>query len=315
VIAFRAGFGNRRAKQSLTRSSGESLKNARDAFRIWRKSRPFWGGLLVIVAAGEMLVSERAPLQVVTHIGTQGVAGYLIPTFMLLCGALLWFKPIDRSIHSLLAIFLALGSWITSDLGGYFVGMMVGVVGGALAFAWTTDEETASPDWFRSKPWIGLRSWAVDLIVRLHAQWHRIRKAAADRQDPLTLMNSLLSSPGFLKTLARAARRRLSSGRCTRSSGIQLNSIRRLKVGIRPHFSRIWRRPHRGGTATGRAVGAGQFALRSDQANIERSGHAARTRRGLGWHGVKIRLNLRERRRGIRPLWSRRVRNRRAVRR
>ena len=242
MIAFRAGSGNRRAKQSLTRSSGESLKNARDAFRVWRKSRPFWGGLLVIVAAGEMLVSERAPLQVVTHIGTQGVAGYLIPTFMLLCGALLWFKPIGRSIHSLITIFLALGSWITSNLGGYFVGMMVGVVGGALAFAWTTNEEPAMPDWFRSKPWIGLRSWGLDLIARLQGQWHRIRKAAADRRDALTLLNSLLSSSGFLKTLASAARDRPCSWRWTRFSGTRTISIGRLKSAISSQRSRTWRR-------------------------------------------------------------------------
>lgn len=241
MIAFRAGSGNGRAKQSLTRSSGESLKNARDAFRIWRKSRPFWGGLVVIVAAGEMLVSERAPFQVVTHIGTQGVAGYLIPTFMLLCGVLLWFKPIDRSIHSLIAIFLALGSWITSNLGGYFVGMMVGVVGGAMAFAWRTDEEPAMPEWFRSKPWIGLRLPGLDLIFRLQALWHRIRKAATDRQDPLARLNSLLSSLGFLKTLASAARRRLCSGHRTLSSAVQIITTGLLKAGRRSRISSIWR--------------------------------------------------------------------------
>jgi hypothetical protein len=209
---------------------------------MWRKSRPFWGGLLVVVAGGEILVSERAPLRVVTHIGTQGLAGYLIPTFLLLCGALLWFNPIDRSIHSLVAIFLALGSWITSNLGGYFVGMMVGVVGGALAFAWTTDETPASPNWFRGQPWIWLRSWGLDLIFRVKGQWHRNRKAAADRLDPLTLLNSLLSSPGYLKTIASAARHQLCSRRRTQSSGAQIISIGRLKSVIRSQSSRIWRR-------------------------------------------------------------------------
>jgi len=195
-----------------------------------------------MVAGGEMLVSERAPLQVVTHIGIQGLAGYVIPAFMLLCGTLLWFNPIDRSIHSLVAIFLALGSWITSNLGGYFVGMMVGVAGGALAFAWTTDAKQASPVWFRGKPWIGLRSWGLDLIFRLKGQWHRYRKAASDPQHPLTPPNSLLSSPRFLKTLASAARRRPRSGRRPRSSRVQITSTRRPKVGSRARIASIWRR-------------------------------------------------------------------------
>jgi hypothetical protein len=187
-----------------------------------------------------MLVSERAPIQVVTHIGTQGLAGYLIPAFMLLCGALLWFKPIDRSIHSLLAIFLAIGSWITSNLGGYFVGMMVGVVGGALAFAWTPDEKLASADWFRGKQWISLRIWGLDLIFRLKGQWSRYRKAAAHPQDPLTPLNPLLSSPRFLKTLASAARCRPRSVRRARSSGVQITPTGRLTAGSRSQSSSIW---------------------------------------------------------------------------
>jgi Family of unknown function (DUF6114) len=242
VIASRARSGNGRAKQNRIRSFGESLTNARHAFRIWRKSRPFWGGLLVIVAASEMLVSERAPLQVVTHIGTQGLAGYVIPAFLLLCGVLLWFNPIDRSIYALLAMFLSLGSWITSNIGGLFIGMVAGVIGGALAFAWRTDAEQASPRWLRAKPWIGLRSWGLGLIFRLQGQWHRIRKIAADRRHPLTLLNSLLSTLGFLKTLTRAARRRPFSWHGMRSSGIQIISTRWLKAGRRLLISSIWRR-------------------------------------------------------------------------
>src|SRR4029077_19984724 len=102
VMACRSGSGNGRPKQNPTRSTRESLAAARNAFRIWRRTRPFWGGLLVIVGAGEMLVSEQAPLRIVTHIGIQGLAAYLIPTFMLLCGSLLWVNPIDRIIYSLL---------------------------------------------------------------------------------------------------------------------------------------------------------------------------------------------------------------------
>jgi Family of unknown function (DUF6114) len=116
-----------------------------------------------------MLVSEQAPLPVVTHIGVQGMAGYLIPTFLALCGALLWLNPIDRLFYSLVAIFLALGSWITSNLGGFFLGMLVGVVGGALAFAWTTDAESASPGWLDER-WIALPTRRLVLMFRQTAQ-------------------------------------------------------------------------------------------------------------------------------------------------
>jgi hypothetical protein len=115
-----------------------------------------------------MLVSEQAPVPVVTHIGVQGLAGYLIPTFLALCGALLWLNPVDRLFYSLVAIFLALGSWITSNLGGFFLGMLVGVVGGAVAFAWTTDAEYESPGWFDQRR-IVLPTRRLVLMFRLKA--------------------------------------------------------------------------------------------------------------------------------------------------
>jgi len=115
-----------------------------------------------------MLVSEQAPLRIVTHIGIQGLAGYLIPAFMLLCGALLWLNPIDRIIYSLLALFLALGSWITSNLGGFFVGMVAGVVGGALAFAWTTEAEHGPPALPHGKQRIAFPMVGLVLIYRLN---------------------------------------------------------------------------------------------------------------------------------------------------
>jgi hypothetical protein len=161
------GSGNGRSEQGPTRSLGESLMIARHLFWIWRRSRPFWGGLLVIVGATEMLVSEQDPFPVVAHTGIQGWAGFLIPAHLLLFGFLLWLNPIDRTIYSLIAILLALWSWITSDLGGFFVGMLLGVIGGALAFAWTTDAKHGSPSRrVHGKQPIAMSSYRLDLTIR-----------------------------------------------------------------------------------------------------------------------------------------------------
>jgi hypothetical protein len=105
-------------------------------WRRWRQSRPFWGGLFVTAGGAVTLASERAPLPLMVHIGIQGVAGYLVPAVLLLCGLLLWFHPAQRTFYSILAVLLALGSWITSNLGGFFAGMLLGVLGGSLGFAW-----------------------------------------------------------------------------------------------------------------------------------------------------------------------------------
>jgi Family of unknown function (DUF6114) len=105
-------------------------------WRQWRHTRPFWGGVFVIAGGTVTLLSERAPLPLMVHIGVQGAAGYLVPLVLLLCGLLLWFNPAQRTFYSILAVLLALGSWITSNLGGFFAGMLLGVLGGSLGFAW-----------------------------------------------------------------------------------------------------------------------------------------------------------------------------------
>jgi uncharacterized protein DUF6114 len=187
VIADCAGSGNSRVEQRpAPRFPRKSLTTVRRAFRIWRRTRPFWGGLLVIVGASEMLVAERDPLPVVTHIGIQGVAGYLIPAFILLCGLMLWLVPIAWIYYSVLTIMLALGSWITSNLGGFFIGMLIDMVGGALAFAWTTDGDDGSSGWWiRSKPRIAPPSWAPELVTKLQPSHLATRSTAALDWQPV----------------------------------------------------------------------------------------------------------------------------------
>jgi hypothetical protein len=107
------------------------------AWRHWRRTRPFWGGLLILLGGAEILLSERLPIRILLHIGPEGVAGFLIPIVMIVCGFLLWFNPSQRLFYAIVAVLLSLGSWITSNLGGFIIGMLLGVVGASLAFGWT----------------------------------------------------------------------------------------------------------------------------------------------------------------------------------
>ncbi|MFI5891984.1 DUF6114 domain-containing protein [Actinoplanes sp. NPDC051513] len=121
----------------------------RSAFWRWRHARPFWGGLLVFLGGLEIFLTVKAPLPVVMHVGMQGFIGYLLPVVLGLLGILLIFNPAQRLFYSLLAAVLALASWITSNLGGFIVGLLLALVGSALAFAWSPDKygrATAVPD-------------------------------------------------------------------------------------------------------------------------------------------------------------------------
>jgi hypothetical protein len=113
----------------------------RPAFRRWRARRPFWGGLLLALGGAEILLTEKASLKVVMHIGMQGLAGYLLPVVMVLCGLLTLFSPSQRLFYSIIGVLASLGSWITSNLGGFFIGLLLGVVGSCLVFGWLPDQE------------------------------------------------------------------------------------------------------------------------------------------------------------------------------
>ncbi|MET9890077.1 DUF6114 domain-containing protein [Streptomyces sp. NPDC006465] len=119
----------------------DSARSLRAGFRQWRAHRPFWGGLLLALAGAEILLTEKASLKVVMHIGMQGLAGYLLPTMMLLCGLLILFNPAQRLFYSLLGILLSLGTWLTSNLGGFLIGLLLGAVGSCLTFGWLPDQK------------------------------------------------------------------------------------------------------------------------------------------------------------------------------
>ncbi len=110
-------------------------------FRGWRRRRPFWGGLCVLLGGCETLLSERANISVVLHAGAESLAGYLLPAVVAICGLLIIFNPMHRLFYSVISVLCSLGMWVTSNLGGFVVGMLLGLVGSSLAFGWLPDQE------------------------------------------------------------------------------------------------------------------------------------------------------------------------------
>ena len=125
---------------STPASSGAGLRRARLAFRTWRRTRPFWGGLLILLGGVEILSTTVVSLGPTLRVGLGGVNdffGTLIAAVLALCGLLLWFTPAQRVFYSIVAVLLALATFNTINYGGFFIGMLLGIIGGALAFAWS----------------------------------------------------------------------------------------------------------------------------------------------------------------------------------
>ena len=117
--------------------------SAWQAFRAWRRSRPFWGGLLLLLAGIELIaipllsVLAHGSVKVVIYIGVGGVFGVLIGGLLVACGLLIWFHPVQRVFYAIAGVLLAVASFVATNLGGFFFGMLLGVTGASLSFGWT----------------------------------------------------------------------------------------------------------------------------------------------------------------------------------
>lgn len=64
-------------------------------------------------------------------------AGILVGVMVEVCGVLLWVQPQLRFLLGALVVMLSLASFITSDFGGLFIGMLLGILGGSLGLSWS----------------------------------------------------------------------------------------------------------------------------------------------------------------------------------
>jgi hypothetical protein len=111
--------------------------NAWGRFRQWRWHRPFWGGLFLILAGLELFFSANLTLaDMEVHFGQDGYLSYLLPIILLICGALAWATPAQRLFYGIIGLVTALYSFLGLNLGGFGIGMLIGIVGGALTIAW-----------------------------------------------------------------------------------------------------------------------------------------------------------------------------------
>jgi hypothetical protein len=117
------------------------------AFRRWRRTRPFWGGFLLLLAGVELLliplsgILVHGAVKLVVYIGIGGVFGVLLGVLLIACGLLLWLNPAHRTFYAIAGVLLAVLSFIASNFGGFFIGMLLGIIGGSMGFGWTPSAE------------------------------------------------------------------------------------------------------------------------------------------------------------------------------
>ncbi|MFB7497070.1 DUF6114 domain-containing protein [Streptomyces sp. NPDC056161] len=109
-------------------------------FRAWRGTRPFWGGLFVLLAGFPIMYFPYAHLQVghltLAMATTAGAGSLIIGVLLVVLGISLWFQQHVRTFAGVAAILLALVSIPVSNFGGFVVGFLLALVGGAMAVSW-----------------------------------------------------------------------------------------------------------------------------------------------------------------------------------
>jgi hypothetical protein len=105
-------------------------------FRAFRRTRPFWGGLWMLVGGGWILNLATVSWSVVIVTGITGLGGWVCGGGLILCGLTAWAAPSQRYVTGITGLILAVLSLIASNLGGLFLGMLFGIVGGAMTLAW-----------------------------------------------------------------------------------------------------------------------------------------------------------------------------------
>jgi len=113
-------------------------------FRVWRGQRPFWGGLLTVLASVPIIyIPYENPslgslsIRLAT---TAGAGSLIIGVLLVVLGLTMWFQSQSRVFAGVAAILLSLVSLVISSFGGFVVGFLLGLVGGALGVSWAPDD-------------------------------------------------------------------------------------------------------------------------------------------------------------------------------
>jgi len=113
----------------------------------WRKNRPLWGSVITILS-GVMILWVPLNLYLSTFLpGSIAIIGLLFGGLITLIGIIAIFFPNASKILGIFTIFLSILS-VIGALGGFLVGTLFGIVGGALLMAWRLEPvkvKTAPP--------------------------------------------------------------------------------------------------------------------------------------------------------------------------
>lgn len=119
-----------------------ALGRLRHGFARFRRTRPFWGSL--VLGLGGWLILD--PLlggswDFYTALGAKGIMPLVLGGGMIAAAVVAFLTPAQRHFPAVVATMFAVASLPLANLGGWVIGMVLGIVGAGMVFAWTPYSE------------------------------------------------------------------------------------------------------------------------------------------------------------------------------
>ncbi len=111
-------------------------RTLRARFRYYRRTRPFWGAVLMILGGLEIAAIPATAWRILM-LSPSVVLAIAVGLVAVILGTVALMSPTQNKLYGLLGVLMAGVSFVTSNLGGFLIGALVTLLGGALTFAWT----------------------------------------------------------------------------------------------------------------------------------------------------------------------------------
>lgn len=122
----------------MTQTRPSRVAAVRHALYRYLTTRPTAGCLLL--AAGGWFVLRpvvASTFQFLAYLGVGGAQIYLLGGGMMAAALVAFFAPAQRHFPALMALAFSIASLPLANLGGWLIGMVLGIVGSGMIFAWT----------------------------------------------------------------------------------------------------------------------------------------------------------------------------------
>lgn len=121
-----------------THTAPSAIGRVRHALYRFLKTRPTLG--CVLLALGGYFVLKPvigSTFQFLSYLGVGGAQVYILGGGMVAAALVAFFVPAQRHFPALMALAFSITSLPLANLGGWLIGMVLGIVGSGLIFAWT----------------------------------------------------------------------------------------------------------------------------------------------------------------------------------